>query len=529
MKRLVNRTTFLFAATVAAFALLSPKWLMPIAGWVAPALMLLLISGRKPLHVFLLSFAALYLSGLVANFRVIPFPVPFLLVVMIQLAIIGAIPYVIFVHLARRLAGWKGWILFPVIMVASEYITSFGGGGTWGSIAYSQVNNLELMQLASVTGLWGISFILYWFNVLLYRAVENRPGFQPFLRHAVVFVSVLAIVFVFGMIRLNPAVKYTGPTVRLAAITGLNVVPLLTVYEEVFGKKLDIDPMTLTQSSPELVELNNALARFIESPLEYQKSLETLVSFQDSLFRVASREAHAGAKLIVFSEALMFTIKPLESDLIIRGRKFAQEHNVRLLLTMGSFIPGKVEFGTKYIENKAIMINESGEVENVFFKNKPVPVVEGSLAGDGEVPVLSTSMGKLATSICYDADFPYLMRKAGARKADIMLLPSGDWSEVAPYHADMARVRAIENGFAMVRPVSGATTIICDDKGRIIGARNFYDEGERVLIGSVPVNGTATLYAFVGDVFAWLCLATIVLFAWMAFAPSKKVVTPTVS
>ena len=222
----------------------------------------------------------------------------------------------------------------------------------------------------------------------------------------------------------------------------------------------------------------------------------------------------------------MFTVKPVEDDLLRRGKAFARQHKVRLLLTVGSFLPGKVGFGTKYIENKAIMINDAGEIESIFFKNKPVPLVEGSIAGDGEVPVIETKDGRIATSICYDADFPYLINKAGKKNADILLLPSGDWREVAPYHADMARVRAIENGFSIVRPVSGATTIACDYNGRVIGKRDFFDHGERVLVSHVPTNGVTTLYAMTGDVFPWACILVASYLALVCFPFTRRIVTP---
>jgi apolipoprotein N-acyltransferase len=154
------------------------------------------------------------------------------------------------------------------------------------------------------------------------------------------------------------------------------------------------------------------------------------------------------------------------------------------------------------------MINEAGEIENIFFKNKPVPVVEGSIPGDGEVPVIETAYTRIGISICYDADFPSLLRKAGKQHADIVFLPSGDWKEITPYHADMARVRAIENGFSLVRPVSGATTIACDFKGRIISKKDFYDHGERIMVASVPTRGIVTIYSFIGDSLAYLCVGS---------------------
>ena len=99
------------------------------------------------------------------------------------------------------------------------------------------------------------------------------------------------------------------------------------------------------------------------------------------------------------------------------------------------------------------------------------------------------------------------MGQVGRKGADILLLPSGDWKEVSPYHAQMAIVRAIENGTSLLRPVSGAVSIACDYHGNIIAQRSYFDDGERVVVAFLPVEGIRTLYSLVGDSFAWICIA----------------------
>jgi apolipoprotein N-acyltransferase len=197
---------------------------------------------------------------------------------------------------------------------------------------------------------------------------------------------------------------------------------------------------------------------------------------------------------------------------------------------MASFLPvKKVEFGAKFIENKALLIDPNGKILSFFFKNKPVPVVEPSVAGDGNVPVSTTEFGTLATSICYDADFPQLMRQAGQKNADVLLLPSGDWKEVSPYHGDMAKMRAVENGFSLVRCVSGARSSVYDFYGQLISARNFFDSGEKVLVAYVPMKGVQTVYSFIGDSWVAVCgflLIVLVVIAWQSHQKSKANIRP---
>jgi apolipoprotein N-acyltransferase len=397
-------------------------------------------------------------------------------------------------------------------MIVYEFLTSQMGSGTWGNIAYTQTESLALMQLASVTGIWGISFLVYWFNALVVWAASQPKQWSALRAPALVFTTTMTGVLLFGTLRINPATTTPANTVRVAGITGLNLEPLGQVYKDAFGKNLVFDPSTLTQTSPELVEINKGLVEFVADPMSdrFAGSRKAFEDYHDKMFSLAAREALAGSKIISFSEALLFTVKPEEDKLISKGRDFAREHRVYLVLTMGSFIPGKIEFGSKYIENKAVIISPDGNVLTTFFKNKPVPLVEGSVPGDGSIPVIKTDYGKIAPSICYDADFPGLMRKAGQQQVDLMVLPSGDWREISPYHSHMARVRAIENGMSLLRPVSGATSIACDPYGRVINSRSFTDPGEKVLVSYLSTEGVFSLYPILGD---WLVLLG---FVWIA-------------
>ena len=60
--------------------------------------------------------------------------------------------------------------------------------------------------------------------------------------------------------------------------------------------------------------------------------------------------------------------------------------------------------------------------------------------GDGRLPVVPTRDGRVATAICYDADFPEFMRQAGQGSADILIVPANDWKEIKSVHFQMAVV-----------------------------------------------------------------------------------------
>jgi apolipoprotein N-acyltransferase len=491
-------------SAIGAFMLTSPKWIFGPAAWIAPLLLILLNQNLPVLKSFLASWTILFLANLVGLSGVMPFPTIIFMVMVLWTSLLGALPYFLYRVVNQR--KWYGSLAFPAFAVTLEFINSFQGGGTWGSVAYTQRGNLALIQLASITGIWGITFMVTWFSSLSAWIISRGFNWQAIRKPVLVYTSLMLCVVSYGWIRINSLLS-NEETVKVGTLTASNVGPLLTMYKNAFGKTLSVDLATITQTSPEIQELNKAIAAFVEnpSPVKYADTYTAFDLFQERLFVEADNLAQAGVKVISFSEAMFFTVKPFENKLIEKGKHFAREHHVFMILPIASFLPGKIEFGKYYMENKAIMIDDNGDVLNIFFKNKPVPMVEGSQPGDGNVPVQETPYGRIALSICYDADFPMPIRKAGANKASVLILPSGDWKEISPYHSDIARFRAIENGFSIVRPVSNAITIACNNKGQILGNNAFSTKHISSLMVDVPIHGTSTFYTWAGDFFAYIC------------------------
>jgi len=517
------QTTSLAIAALVCFILLSPKWLFAPAAWVAPALLVLFMNRLKPSRAFFAAWLVNLLATLIAMYKVMPFPGIFFALMAVVISLGGTLPYLINRLLSTRISGAWSILILPIVFVLFEYLNSLAGGGTWGSIAYTQFANLPLMQLASITGIWGIVFLIYLGSSILVWIVANRAKDNFSWSPVFIYGAFLTLVMIGGTIRINPYFTPPQKVVRIAAISGNTLTIVKTLYESWTGKIFEADLNSLTQTSPEVAELQKGLVAFVENPNDekFIVAKEKIKAYEDSLLALTRKEAKAGAKIIAWSEALTFVIKEDENRLLEKAKILCSENKIHLLITMASFLPGKVEMGKKFIENKAVLITPEGEVDNVFFKNKPVPVVDPSIAGDGIIPVLKTPFTNLATSICYDADFPTLMKQAGIKGVDILLLPSGDWKEIAPYHAHMAIVRGIENGFSLVRPVSGATSIASDPYGRLLGKKNFYDEGEKVLVAYVPVKGLKTLYPFIGDIVVYLCGFTFIALAFIGYRKKR--------
>ncbi len=82
-----------------------------------------------------------------------------------------------------------------------------------------------------------------------------------------------------------------------------------------------------------------------------------------------------------------------------------------------------------------------------------------------------------------------------------MLTPSYDFPR-STSPSDGAR--AIENGFAMIRPTYNGVSFAADPMGRILTQMDSADGGSGIMFVDVPTRGVATLYARWGDWFGWL-------------------------
>jgi apolipoprotein N-acyltransferase len=120
------------------------------------------------------------------------------------------------------------------------------------------------------------------------------------------------------------------------------------------------------------------------------------------------------------------------------------------------------------------------------------------------------STGRLGSFICYDLDFPSLVLQAGRDRTDLLIVPANDWAAIDPLHTHMSAFRAVENGSNLVRAVSNGRSLAVDFLGRTLAETDYFTGSDHVIVANVPVHGVGTVYAEIGDLFAWICVAALV-------------------
>jgi len=475
------------AFLLAVFA--QAKAAIPLAAWLAPILLLRFVRSQKVLRGMLLAYLVTVAAFVIGNWNLTD-PILFSLVGIV-LGLLTLFPYLADRLITPRLHGFVATLVFPLAYVTFEYLLSFGPYGTWFSLAYTQYGNLPLLQLVSVTGLWGVTFLIAWLAAVANWAWEHHFAWPAIRRGMLLPAGVLALVLLGGGLRLT-FFPPTGSTVRIAAVTASRAVFFSDSAMSRFGSNFFSGKI----SQAELQQYRQAMARL-----------------DDDLFSRSLEQARAGAKMISWTEGGAIVVKEDEASLIERGRQFARKAGGYLNMGIVVFMSHP-----PYGENETVLVDPSGQVLWHYDKAHPVLGKETYPPGDGIVPVVQTPYGRLSNVICFDADFQGLMRVG----TDLMLVPSNDWLEIDPMHAQMATFRAIENGYSLVRPTSNGLSLAVEYEGRVVGAADYFTTDQQVVVATLPMRGVQTIYTTIGDLFAWLSMGGLLALIAVVIVQGKR-------
>ncbi|MGH7741522.1 MAG: nitrilase-related carbon-nitrogen hydrolase [Candidatus Eiseniibacteriota bacterium] len=454
------------------------RWPIAVAAWLAPVFLLRFARGGGALPRLLAAAAALYGIYCITWWGMVPVPAPAYFAIMLVIALPTVLPYVLDRLLVPRGAGFAFTLVFPCAWVVGEYLVSlFSPYGSWGSVAYTQVDPLALLQSASIAGLWGIAFLMAWFASVLNWAWERSFRWGEVRAGALAYAGLLSLTLLWGGARLAfeaPAAR----TFRFASVTAPwppVLQPALLLSRERTGAALDS----------------------LRAALRAQ---------QDSLTAALAREARAGAKLVAWSEVNAFVLKSEAAEFEARLATLARESGATVIVGVAEFTPGAGDY-----ENLLLAFGPTGRRLARYHKARPVPG-DPERGADRAIPVFDTPVGRIAGAVCFDADFPDLIRRAGAERADVLVVPASDWRAIDPIHTRMAVVRGVENGCAVARQTHLGLSAVADHQGRLLAASDDFRSSPNVMVAQIPARGVRTFYARHPALMPELCGGALVLF-----------------
>jgi apolipoprotein N-acyltransferase len=449
------------------------RWDIALAAWLSPIL-LLRFSRTSAVPLATIGLLAASLTQNVAYFLLNAIPLNPLTAMLCGLVSIAlALPAILDRTLGARLSETGRLFLLPVAMVAVEYVVGsiLPVGTALGMRAITQGENLALLQITSIAGPYAIAFLIGWTATVANRIME-APSRHTIVRHGAVLVGVLALVLAFGQARLAWTPTAWAKTVTVAAI---------------------VPDAATRRASDNLLSTDPA-----SSSTPYRRAVQAAVAGQ--LLDDTRRAARAGAEIIAWSETAAPTTAADKPALLGQVSRVARSEGVYI----------NAAIGVARQRNETFLFGPDRRLIWHYRKNHPVPGMEPVEPFANAVPVAETRFGRLSNLICFDGDFPALARV----DADLMLEPSWDWPEVTYAHTmRMIRLRAIENGYALVRPTFDGLTAAFDRFGRTLAMRATMGDREIVMV-KIPLDHGRTIYNRTGDIFAFACVLALLAFGW---------------
>lgn len=399
----------------------------------------------------------------------------------------------------------------PVLWTTLEFIRSYAlTGFPWSSLGYSQFRFLPFIQIADITGVYGISFLLVAFNgaiadvILLKTRRAERPLYPlfPTVTGFVLFCGILTATFSYGFFRLHQT--RPGTPVKVAIVQG-NIEQdrkwdpayqqeVTDVYKSLSSRLTEIRPDMIVWPETALPFIFATDRERTSRLVEFQRNLNAYLLFGSILARQGAEERTSG-----YPESA-----PLRARAIAETERFT---NSAVLLDRDgniSYTYDKIHlvpFG-EYVPLRSLL----------FFVDKLAFGVGDYLAGTRYTRAV-TPFGSFGTLICYEIIFPGLVRKFYIQGGDFIVTITNDaWFGMTngPFqHFSMGVFRAVENRKPVVRAANSGISGFIGSDGQILATTGLFER--RTLIREIKTDRTLTLYTKYGDIFSYVCIVSALL------------------
>ena len=358
-------------------------------------------------------------------------------------------------------SAWYTAFAYPAFFTAFEYLLfNFSHDGTATSLAYSQANVLPLVQIASVAGLLGITFLVSLLPAAVavgWRMYRCNSAGLAYLAASVIVLTVSA--FMYGIHRIGQPPAPESVTVGL-----------VTLNQGVHHR-----PAQAT-----LPQVKWVTAQYVEE---------------------IDRLAKKGAAVVVLTEGALRLNGPVYAPMVSYLGEVARRNRVYLIV-------GCTTTQDSLARNAALVFDPAGLMVANYNKVHLVRGFEDAFTPGHQLGVFLLNTLSAGVAICKDLDFPQYIRQYGHRHTRILFIPANDFVVDDWLHSRMAILRSVENGVSLVRAARHGRLTISDYTGRVCFEASTANGQKTTLLGSVPLTYANTFYTKTGD---WLGIGCLIL------------------
>jgi apolipoprotein N-acyltransferase len=462
MSRFLRINLSLLSAAILSEAIINHSFLI----WIALIPILLAMRGEiyryKVLYGMLCgSFVSIYIFS-----PVLAYGTGYLLAFAIYCGLVGIIIVGLAEYLRENSSTISRIFIFPIVWVSFEYLSSKGLISFPMTLAIALHDNLSLLQIVSITGSSGLSFMIIAANLILFEWIiffMRRESLKVLLGVSVLYLSVLSAVFLWG---LNEVPGLPGPenhSVEVAVIQGS-----IPRWMYVLEKK------------------NKA----------YRKKMQDLYF---GLTEKANKEREPD--IIVWPEAVvnqrMLEIPALKKRILGMTKKYNN--------TMIIGVPHIDEEKNYY--NAAFIITEPDGFIEKYKKIKLLPWVEPYFSGKRQ-GVFDIAYGKIGVLICFESIYPAMSRTLVKKGADVIFILTNDAgfnkTHLPELHAREAILRAVENRCQIVRAAQSGISMFIDRFGRVRRKTELFSS--TIMYHNIDFSKKGgSVYSQRGDIFVYIC------------------------
>jgi len=485
-------------------------------------------TGRTPMEGFWLGYVSgivfycgscswiyrtMYLYGEMAR----PVAAGILLLFGLYLGLYHAAFGALLIKIRRKGGVKKALLVTPFLWVAVELARARITGFPWDLLGYAQVENVVLTRLATLTGVYGLSFVIAAVNAIFcgwaLRPARRRTG-------------IVALLLATGLQALTLVKFPATPTTHTAVLVQGNI-PILDGPQwttERFDKTVQeleaLSRVPVTASEPRLIVWPESPAPFFYNDPRLRASLAQLAGAQRAFLIVGSLGTADSGQLNRF---LMYN----SATLIAPDGSMPARYDKVHLVPFGEYVPFRSLFFFAEKLTREVSDFTAGKSRDVFVLAQgavqrlahPEPGGMAGMVMPGVIPQKGLNGKKVGTFICYESIFPDEVRDFALNGAEVFVNISNDgWyghSGAPVQHLNMARMRAIENGRWLLRDTNTGVTASIDPYGRIV-AQAPRDQ-QTALAAPYAYASGLTFYTRHGDWFPWLCAIIAAAFLFVRF------------
>jgi len=431
--------------------------------------------------------------------------------------------------------GVFGWILsairyplsafnllfIPSVWVLLEFIRShLFTGFPWALLGYSQYLNLPFIQIADITGAWGVSFLVMMVNVLVYKVIGHRSWVIGKKQNLLLAILLLFLSLGYGIykLHLSPITYHLSP-IKISVIQG-NISQELkwnkSSRDFIIDRYFSLSKEALKDKPDLIVWPEAALPVVLEEEPSYYERAKDFVK-------------EAKAPLLLGAVTLRDNIYYNSALLISARAKLLGKYDKLHLVPFGEYIPLRRAF--RFLEIVVPIGDFSRGREYTVFNLPTTYAASGGTPPFGGGYPLPT---KFSVLICFEDLFPDLSREFVKRGAGFLINITNDaWFKKtsSPYQHLCASVfRATENRVFLVRAANTGVSGFIAPTGEIVSlvgdkfSNNIFISGYKSQEISVSKQGHS-FYTRYGDIFVTICLL-FVLGGIMLCQKNKVMITP---